>query len=242
MPLGVADLDQKAGMVELPYTRIEETGRNEPAMKRLFDIVFALLLCIPVIPALVVLYVIVVMKDGRPFIYRSKRNSTFTKTFDLLKIRTMRTVPEHENVGVTGGHKKNRITPMGKFLRAHRLDELPQVWNVLKGDMSFVGPRPPEPRYVEACPEIYREVLKDRPGITGLASIIFHTHEEKMLAACDTQKESEGVYIRRCVPRKAQLDHIYHLNKSLRLDLYILYLTAAKLFPLPGRRAKRIRG
>lgn len=229
-------------MVELPYTRIEETGRNEPAMKRLFDIVFALLLCIPVIPALVVLYVIVVMKDGRPFIYRSKRNSTFTKTFDLLKIRTMRTVPEHENVGVTGGHKKNRITPMGKFLRAHRLDELPQVWNVLKGDMSFVGPRPPEPRYVEACPEIYREVLKDRPGITGLASIIFHTHEEKMLAACDTQKESEGVYIRRCVPRKAQLDHIYHLNKSLRLDLYILYLTAAKLFPLPGRRAKRIRG
>lgn len=229
-------------MVELPYTRIEETGRNEPAMKRLFDIVFALLLCIPVIPALVVLYVIVVMKDGWPFIYRSKRNSTFTKTFDLLKIRTMRTVPEHENVGVTGGHKKNRITPMGKFLRAHRLDELPQVWNVLKGDMSFVGPRPPEPRYVEACPEIYREVLKDRPGITGLASIIFHTHEEKMLAACDTQKESEGVYIRRCVPRKAQLDHIYHLNKSLRLDLYILYLTAAKLFPLPGRRAKRIRG
>ncbi|WP_275394328.1 sugar transferase [Aliiroseovarius sp. Z3] len=229
-------------MVEVSYSKIEQDERKEPGMKRLFDIGLALALCVPVIPTLLVLYVIVTLRDGRPFIYRSERNTTFDRTFDLLKIRTMRTVPDHENVGITGGHKQNRITPMGKFLRAHRLDELPQIWNVLKGEMSFVGPRPPEPRYVQARPDIYRQVLLDRPGITGLASIIFHSHEENMLAACKSLKEAERVYLRRCVSRKAALDHIYHVNKSLRLDLYILYLTAAKLFPLPGRRAKRIRG
>ena len=233
---------QMVGMTEVPYFRSEAREQEATGMKRLFDILFALALCILVIPALLVLYVIVVIKDGRPFIYRSLRNTTFEKTFDLLKIRTMRTVPDHENVGITGGHKKNRITPMGRFLRNYRLDELPQVWNVLKGDMSFVGPRPPEPRYVNSNAQIYQQVLLDRPGITGLASIIFHSHEEKMLAECETQQQSEDVYVRRCIPRKAQLDHIYHVNKSLRLDVYILYLTASKLLPLPGRRARRIRG
>ncbi|SMR83588.1 Sugar transferase involved in LPS biosynthesis (colanic, teichoic acid) [Aliiroseovarius halocynthiae] len=231
-------------MTETTFQNWEAAGkkRNGQRLKRLFDIVLALVLLVPVIPALAVLYVVVLVKDGRPFIYRSRRNTAFNQEFDLMKIRTMRTVPEHENVGITGGHKKGRITALGRFLRDHRLDELPQLWNVLKGEMSFVGPRPPEPRYVATSPEIYQQVLLDRPGITGLASIIFHAHEEKMLAECSSQKESEEVYIRRCIPRKAHLDLIYHRNKSLMLDLYVLYLTAAKLLPLPGRRAARIRG
>ncbi|WP_432448302.1 sugar transferase [Aliiroseovarius marinus] len=211
-------------------------------MKRLFDITFALLLAVPVIPVLAVLYVVVIVKDGRPFIYRSRRSASFDREFDLLKVRTMRSVPAHENVGITGGHKKNRITPLGRSMRRWRLDELPQIWNVLKGEMSFVGPRPPDPRYVKKCPEVYKVVLQERPGITGLASIIFHGHEERMLAKCASQKESEAVYIRRCIPRKAELDAIYSRNKSIRLDIYVLYLTAAKLMPLPGRRARRMRG
>lgn len=231
-----------AGMVEATLARPEESDRVAVGMKRLFDIFLALVLGIPAIPALAILYVMVVMRDGRPFIYRSQRNTSFEKTFDLLKIRTMRTVPAHENIGITGGHKSSRITPMGKYLRAHRLDELPQIWNVLKGEMSFVGPRPPEPRYVQARPETYKRVLRDQPGITGLASIIYHRHEGDLLAACTTQAEAESIYMRRCIPRKAALDQIYHVNKSLRLDFYILYLTAAKLIPLPGRRARRVRG
>ncbi|MGM9402565.1 sugar transferase [Aliiroseovarius sp. S1123] len=211
-------------------------------MKRVFDIVLALVLLVPVIPALVLLYVVVLAKDGRPFIYRSRRNTAFDQEFDLMKIRTMRTAPAHENVGITGGHKRGRITKLGRYLRDHRLDELPQLLNVMKGEMSFVGPRPPEPRYVAACPEIYQQVLLDRPGITGMASIMFHAHEEKMLAECNSQAEAEDVYLRRCIPRKARLDMIYHQNKSMMLDLYVLYLTAAKLVPLPGRRAARIRG
>lgn len=230
-------------MTEATFQNWEAAGkeRNGQRLKRLFDIVLALVLLVPVIPALAVLYVVVLVKDGRPFIYRSRRNTAFDQEFDLMKIRTMRTVPEHENVGITGGHKHGRITKLGRYLRNHRLDELPQLWNVLRGDMSFVGPRPPEPRYVAECPEIYKQVLLDRPGITGLASIIFHSHEEKMLAACKSQEESEDVYIRRCIPRKAHLDMIYHRNKSPMLDMYVLYLTAAKLLPLPGRRAARIR-
>ncbi|NDW54766.1 sugar transferase [Aliiroseovarius sp. PrR006] len=197
---------------------------------------------VPVIPALAGLYVVVLAKDGRPFIYRSRRNTAFDQVFDQMKIRTMRTAPAHESVGITGGHKRGRITKLGRYLRDHRLDELPQLLNVLKGETSFVGPRPPEPRYVAACPAIYQQVLLDRPGITGMASIIFHSHEEKMLAECHSQKEAEDVYLRRCIPRKAHLDMIYHRNKSLMLDLYVLYLTAAKSVPLPGRRAARIRG
>lgn len=229
-------------MLEAARSKSDAGSLVTVGMKRLFDIFLGLVLGAIAIPVMAVLYVVVTARDGRPFIYRSRRNSTFDKTFDLLKIRTMRTVPAHENIGVTGGHKTNRITPTGRFLRAHRLDELPQIWNVLKGEMSFVGPRPPEPRYVAARPNIYRRVLQDMPGITGLASIIFHRHEGRLLAACTTQKEAEEVYVRRCVPRKATLDQIYHKHQSLRLDLYILYLTAAKLIPLPGRRAKRVRG
>lgn len=210
-------------------------------MKRVFDLTLACWLALFVMPILGVLYVIVVYQDGHPFLYRSIRNKTVRRKFKLLKIRTMRSVPKHENLGVTGGHKSNRITPLGRKMRKTRLDELPQIINVLRGDISFVGPRPPEPRYVRACPEIYKEVLRDKPGITGLASIIFHRHEEKMLAQCESREETEAVYIRRSVPRKARLDKIYHDNQSLGLDLYIIYLTAAKLVPLPGRRAKRVR-
>jgi len=146
-----------------------------------------------------------------------------------------------QNCGVAGGDKTHRITPFGRFLRRSRLDELPQILNVLKGDMSFVGPRPPERVYVEFCPDLYRQVLRDRPGITGLATVFFHSHEEWMLAHCKTAKETDAVYKRRCIPRKAALDLLYHTRKNMCLDLYIIYLTAAKLLPLPTRRVEPFR-
>ena len=97
----------------------------------------------------------------------------------------------------------------GRFLRRSRLDEVPQLWNVLKGDMSFVGPRPPLRLYVERFPELYAKVLQSRPGVTGLATLVFHRHEEKLLAACRSAAETDAVYARRCVPRKARIDLIY---------------------------------
>lgn len=189
---------------------------------------------------LLVLYVIVIHRDGHPFLYRSIRMKTARRKFRLYKIRTMSVVHERNNKGVTGGNKTTRITRLGRFLRKTRLDEMPQLINVIKGDISFVGPRPPEPRYVRACPQIYRQVLQDRPGITGLASVIIHRHEEWILTQCKSEDETEAVYIRRSVPRKARIDLIYQKHKSIRLDLYVIYLTAAMFLPLPGRRARRV--
>jgi lipopolysaccharide/colanic/teichoic acid biosynthesis glycosyltransferase len=127
-------------------------------------------------------------------------------------------------------------------LRRWRLDELPQLWNVLRGDMSFVGPRPPLRRYVEAFPELYADVLRARPGITGLATLIYHAEEERLLAPCRTAAETEAVYVRRCVPRKAQLDLIYAARRDLCLDLWIMFATVFRRLPVvPGHPRRRSR-
>lgn len=210
--------------------------------KRIFDVSFALLLLGPIIVILAILWVGMLFQRNRgPFLYVSERMTTVDRSFQLYKIRTMDSADHSQNHGVTGGHKAHRISPFGRFLRKTRLDELPQIFNIIKGDLSFVGPRPPDRIYVDACPDVYRLVLRDRPGVTGLASIFFHTHEEYIIAACKTSTETDEAYIRRCVPRKAMLDLLYHQNKSLCLDVYIIYLTAAKLLPIPSRQMARFR-
>ncbi len=209
-------------------------------VKRLFDISLALVLMVPILPILGGVWVIMRLQEGSaPFLYISPRMKTLDQSFNLYKIRTMRSTDPATNAGVAGGDKAHRITPLGKFLRRTRIDEFPQIFNVLKGDMSFVGPRPPDPNYVRAYPGLYGQILKDTPGITGLATIIFHKHEERILSRCRTQEETDAVYRRRCIPRKARLDLIYQRNKSFRLDLYIIYLTAASLLPLPKRKAAK---
>jgi lipopolysaccharide/colanic/teichoic acid biosynthesis glycosyltransferase len=147
--------------------------------------------------------------------------------FQLWKFRTMRVVSDDS--GVSGGDKQSRITPTGRFLRRTRLDEIPQLWNVLKGDMSFVGPRPPLRQYVERFPAIYRQVLKSRPGVTGLATLHFHRHEERLLRTCRTPEETNRVYEQRCIPRKAQLDLIYQRRQTLCLDLILILKTIARV-------------
>jgi lipopolysaccharide/colanic/teichoic acid biosynthesis glycosyltransferase len=109
------------------------------------------------------------------------------------------------------------------------LDELPQLWNVLRGDMSFVGPRPPVQVYVDDFPELYAQVLLNRPGITGLASLRFHRHEERLLAACKTREETDFAYRTRCIPRKAALDMIYQRHRSFCFDLVLIWQTAKRL-------------
>jgi len=100
---------------------------------------------------------------------------------------------------------------------------------VLKGDMSFVGPRPPLRLYVERFPDLYAQVLQSRPGITGLATLRYHAHEERLLRACTSAAETDAVYSRRCVPRKAALDLIYQHRRTLCLDLMLLWQTASRV-------------
>jgi lipopolysaccharide/colanic/teichoic acid biosynthesis glycosyltransferase len=155
---------------------------------------------------------------------------TPTEAFGLIKLRTMRPAPPGSREGVTGGDKAARMSRLQRFLRRTRADEIPQLWNVIRGDMSLVGPRPPLRLYVEAFPELYARVLKSRPGITGLASLRYHAVEERLLAACRTPEETDEVYRRRCVPRKAALDLIYQRERSLCWDILLVLQTAARPF------------
>ena len=134
--------------------------------------------------------------------------------------------------GVSGGDKTARITATGRLLRRTRLDEVPQLWNVLCGDMSFVGPRPPLRLYVERFPALYARVLQSRPGITGLATLTFHRHEEALLATCRTPAETDSVYARRCVERKARIDLIYQDRRTIWLDFRLMWLTLVRAFNL----------
>lgn len=205
-------------------------------VKRLADIAISTVLLVFLAIPLGLLMLVLLVKEGRPVFYISERMKAPGQPFRLIKLRSMR--PDPADSGVTGGDKLARIAPIHRFLRKSRADEIPQLINVLRGDMSLVGPRPPLRRYVEDYPEIYGPVLRNRPGITGLASLVFHRHEERLLAACTTPAETEAVYRRRCVPRKATLDLIYQQRQSLWLDLWLLAATAYR--PLLRRHGKRM--
>ena len=196
--------------------------------KRAFDILLALAVGLVLLPVLIVLLAALYIGQGRPLFHVSERMKAPGQPFQLWKLRTMHVVAADR--GVSGGDKNDRITPLGRWLRRKRLDEIPQLWNILRGDMSFVGPRPPLREYVDRFPAIYAQVLEARPGVTGLATLVFHRHEEWLLARCASPEETDAVYARACVPRKARLDRIYAEKQSLCFDVRLLWRTAASLF------------
>ena len=197
------------------------------AAKRLTDIFLALLALPFAVFAGGAIAVALLATQGRPVLYKSERMREPGRAFALLKFRTMR--PDPGDRGVTGGDKGGRITPLGNMLRRTRLDELPQLWNILRGDMSFVGPRPPLRMYVERFPGLYAQVLRSRPGVTGLATLVFHRREAELLRGCRSAEETDTVYVRRCVPVKARLDLIYQRRRNVCLDLAILGQTILRM-------------
>ncbi len=195
--------------------------------KRALDLGLVLALS-PVLVALSVFVALAILvADGRPVLYGSERMRAPGRPFTLWKFRTM--TSGSEDGGVSGGSKHGRITPLGRILRRYRLDELPQAVNILEGDMSLVGPRPPLRTYVERFPDLYAEVLRARPGLTGLATLTFRRREEGILALCSTPEETDAVYARRCVPVKARLDILYRQRRTLCLDLWLLWRTLTAL-------------
>lgn len=196
--------------------------------KRAMDFVLALILSIILAPVICVIVLLVLILDGRPIFYPSERMKSPDTPFTLWKFRTM-TAAAYD-CGVSAGYKSSRVTRLGRFLRRKRLDELPQLFNILRGDMSFVGPRPPLRRYVEMCPEVYADVLQCRPGVTGLATLVFHRTEERLLSNCQTEAETEQTYLRRCIPTKAKLDLIWARNRSFWFDLSLIIETALSAF------------
>ena len=203
---------------------------------------FVALVLLPfVLIILALLYVVVVAVQGRPFLFASERMRRPDAAFLLFKIRTMHPPDPEAEQSILGGDQSGRVTSIGRFLRKTRLDELPQLFNVLRGDIRFIGPRPPLRKYVAAYPDLYARVLAETPpGITGLATVTLHRREERLLTRCQSAAETDHVYRTRCIPVKARLDLIYRDRRSLALDTLILFRTFSRLIPRPNRSRVRV--
>lgn len=195
--------------------------------RRVFDLALALALSLVLVLPIAAIALVLLVLQGRPVLHRSERMRGPEASFTLLKFRTMRVVAL--DCGVSGGDKAGRITVAGHFLRRSRLDELPQLWNILCGDMGFVGPRPPLRDYVERFPDLYAAVLRDRPGLTGFATLHFHRREAALLAQARNAAETDAIYAGHCVPEKARLDLAYQAERTLAQDIRVLAKTLLAL-------------
>ncbi|MDO8752334.1 MAG: sugar transferase, partial [Anaerolineales bacterium] len=176
---------------------------------------------------------ILIKREGAGLIiYHGPRSGRGGKDFGILKFRTMVDDPKSYKGPRVTAKDDNRITPLGKWLRNTKLNELPQLWNVLMGEMSLVGPRPEDPEIVKTWPADARaEILSMRPGITSPASILYR-NEESMLPADGTM----DVYLRNIVPDKLRLDSLYVRNHSFMGDLDVIFWTAVALIPMVARQ------
>lgn len=189
-------------------------------LKRAFDVTCALAGLIAFSPALAVIAALVKIGDPGPALYRAERIGLDGTPFKMLKFRTMRLRPT-EGAAITM-RDDPRVTPVGRALRKLKLDEAPQLVNVLRGDMSLVGPRPEAPVYVALYTPEQRRALSVRPGVTGLAQIIYRD-ESDLLAGPDP----ETLYRTVAMPAKLRIDLLYIANQSFWLDLRIIALTFA---------------
>jgi lipopolysaccharide/colanic/teichoic acid biosynthesis glycosyltransferase len=194
-------------------------------IKRLFDIVFALVMLVLLLPLFLLLACWVSLDSRGGVFFGQDRVGLGGRHFKLWKFRTMR--PQSEISGqLTVGSSDSRITGAGYFLRKFKVDELPQLWNVLRGEMSVVGPRPEVPRYVAHYTNEQRAVLNVRPGITDYASLQYFD-ESDLLAKSENPEET---YIKEILPTKLRLNLIYIQSRSFWGDLRIIALTGLRIF------------
>ena len=186
---------------------------------RLLDIVIAGVALVLALPVLVAVGIAIRLDSSGPVLHRAVRVGLAGRSFTLYKFRTMVDGAAALGPGITAAGDP-RVTRVGRFLRRTKLDELPQLWNVLRGDMRLVGPRPEDPRFVALYAPDQLLVLSVCPGITGPAQLAFFD-EEHLLAEAD----AETVYIRDILPRKLALDLDYARRRTLRQDLRILAQT-----------------
>jgi lipopolysaccharide/colanic/teichoic acid biosynthesis glycosyltransferase len=202
----------------------------------LLDVSLSLVGLLLLSPLLLVLAVLVKLDTRGPALYRAVRVGRNGRPFTLYKFRSMVVGADALGPRVTG-REDRRITAIGRFLRRTKLDELPQLLNVLAGDMSFVGPRPEDPAYVAQYSDDEREVLRVRPGITSPATLVHH-HEEELLTGSDW----EETYRRVLLPAKLQIEREYLQHRTLVGDLSVLFQTASVLvggYVRRGRPADR---
>ena len=192
-------------------------------LKRIFDITSSLFGLILLSPFMIIIAILIKLDSKGPIFFKQVRVTKNGREFKIFKYRTMR-VGSDKYSQITVG-KDSRITKVGDFLRKYKLDEIPQLINVLIGDMSLVGPRPEVPKYVALYTEGQREILKVRAGITDYASIEF-SNENDILA---NETDPEKAYIEKIMPRKIELNKKYLSEISVMTDIKIILLTIKKI-------------
>ena len=200
-----------------PQPRFIKDGMNdfERSVKRIGDCILALIALIVFSPLFLICYIAVKREDGGPAIFKQERIGRFGKPFNIYKFRSMRLDAEKLGPALYKGGKDHRLTKVGKFLREHHLDELPQLWNVFVGDMSFIGPRPERQFYIDQIMERdprYRFLYQIRPGVTSYATLYngYTDTIEKML-------------------RRLRYDLFYLEHRSWLFDFKILMMTFMKI-------------
>jgi len=190
---------------------------TNPLAKRVYDFCLAAIGLLLLSPILLIIAILVKFSDGGPSFYRQQRVGQNGRLFWMWKFRTMVVNAERQGLGLTKDGDA-RVTRVGRWLRKSKLDELPQLWNVLNSEMSFVGPRPEVPQYVARYTEAQRAVLKMKPGVTDLATLVFRNEEELLAAAADV----EAFYLEHCLPRKIELNLEYQLRANLWQDTRVI--------------------
>ncbi|MBX3441593.1 MAG: sugar transferase [Planctomyces sp.] len=193
-------------------------------MKRAVDILASATGLLVLSPLLALTALLVRLTSRGPVFFRQTRVGRNFAPFQILKFRTMVQDAEARGAQLTAG-RDPRITPVGQFLRRTKIDELPQLINVLKGDMSLVGPRPEVPRYVELFRDDYEQLLRVRPGITDIASLRYR-HESELLGQ---SSDPEAMYVRQILPDKIALGKEYLQRQSLLLDLSLMARTVLRM-------------
>lgn len=194
-------------------------------MKRIFDIVASAMGLIIFFPIMLIVALIVKMTSPGPIFFSQKRLTMEMKEFSIYKFRSMvsNELREKNTVQIKGS--SNEITPIGKFMRKTKLDELPQLWNILKGDMSFIGPRPELPRRLKYYTEKQKGIFSVRSGISSPASIVFSDEEYLMNQVEDPEK----FYLEQIMPYKIELNLYYIEQQSFFYDIWLIVATLLKI-------------
>lgn len=192
-------------------------------MTRLFDIIFSLVGLIVLLPAFLIIYILIITESTGGGFYCQERVGKGGSSFKLYKFRSMRIGSDKHGL-ITVGGRDSRITNVGYFIRKYKIDELPQLINVLKGDMSMVGPRPEVRKYVDMYTAEQRKVLSVRPGITDYASIEYADENTLLGQSANPDK----TYVEEIMPDKIRLNMRYIENQNLKEYFKIIFLTIRK--------------
>lgn len=194
-------------------------------MKRVFDFIMASIGIIVTWPVMLIVAILIKATSKGPVLFKQKRLTRGMKEFEIYKFRSMRTDYDKDGKGIQTKGSSSAITPVGKVIRKTKLDELPQFFNIIKGDMSFVGPRPELPRRIQYYSDRQKEIFQVRSGISSPASIVFSDEEYLMNKVNDPEK----YYIEQIMPYKIELNRYYIKNQSFFGDIWIITATLLKI-------------